>query len=40
LKFQFPISKALLGNVSIDGGLQTAKDKKAFSTDFCFSMNF
>ena len=40
MKFRFPILKALLGNISIDGGLQTANDKKAFSTDICFSLNF
>jgi hypothetical protein len=40
MKFRFPISKALLGNISVDGGLQNAETKKAWSTNVCFSLNF
>ena len=40
LKLGFRLSRSMLVNISAGGGLQQAKDKQAFSTDFHINFNF
>lgn len=40
MKLHFPLSKALIGNISAEGGLLTAKEKKAISANIVFALNF
>lgn len=40
LKAAFRVSHSILATVSAGGGLQQAKDKQAFSTDFHINLNF
>jgi len=40
LKFRFHLSPNILANMSAGAGLQKAKDKQAFSTDFHINLNF
>lgn len=40
MAFRFSAFKTLLTNISFDGGLQTAGNKTAFSTEICLGLNF
>jgi hypothetical protein len=39
-RIRFRVSAAVWANVSAEAGLQTSKDKQAFSTDFHINLNF